>query len=189
VSEGARPAPEVSPWALVTVAVSLAFLVAGIMWPGVAESLLRVLLIGLALGWGAARALGIGLPTDTVWGIYSPFDSAFGDLPPPAVPDVVRRRARALARADGASGGPVQPIPWPVAQDLIHEAARRLESGHGLRLGRPTDAPRIRALVSEATRTLLGLDDSAGTSDPEGAVYRIIPLSRLDAIIDDLERL
>lgn len=186
MSEGDRPARESSPWGLVAVAVSLGFLVGGIIWPGVAESLLRILLIGLALGWGAARALAIGLPTATVYGTFSPFDSDLTDRLPPSIPDVVRRRARALTAADDPERGALRPIPWPVVQDLIHEAARRLEKGHGLRLGRPGDGARIRAMVSESTWTLLGLEGPSGAF--EGA-YHAIPLARLDDIIDDLERL
>lgn len=178
-----------SPWALVAVAVSLGFLVGGILWPGIAESLLRILLAALALGWVAARGLAMGLPSATVHDRYSPFDARLGDLPPPATPDVVWRRARALAAADEPDGSEPRPIPWPVARGLIAEAVRRLEGGHGLRLDRPADAARIRSMVSDATWTLLGHGDPAAARNLDAMTYRPIPLARLDDILDDLERL
>jgi hypothetical protein len=173
----------------VAVAASLGFLIGGILWPGIAESLLRILLAALALGWVAARGLGTGLPAATVHDTYSPFDATLADLSPPATPDVVWRRARALAAADEPRRSDPRPIPWPVARGLIHEALRRLEGGHGLRFDRPADAARIRRMVSEATWALLGQGDLSSDRDLVGVTYRPIPLTRLDDILDDLERL
>jgi hypothetical protein len=189
VSRGSRRAPELSPWGLLAVIVSLAFLAGGTMWPGVAESLLRILLIGLALGWAAARALGIGLPTAWMHDSWSPFESDLAELPPPSIPDVVRRRARALSAVDDPERGTHRPIPGSVARDLADETARRLETLHGLRPGRPKDASRIRAMVSQSTWTLLGLRDADGPREDGGVGDRTIPFARLDDIIDDLERL
>lgn len=75
-----------------------------------------------------------------------------------------------------------------MARDLIHEAARRLEKGHGLKLGRAADADRIQGMVSDATWTLLGVEDDAHAS-PRLLTGRAVPLARLDDIFDDLERL
>ena len=44
-------------------------------------------------------------------------------------------------------------------------------------------------MVSEAHPDAPRAGSAAGTFDADGAVYRMIPLARLDAIIDDLERL
>ncbi|MBW2255673.1 MAG: hypothetical protein JRI25_13875 [Deltaproteobacteria bacterium] len=189
MSETSRPTLKPTPWGMIAVVVSLGFLVGGILWPGNAESLLRLLLTALALGWTAARALGIDLPTATMYDSYSPFDGGLADSSPPSVPYVVRRRARVLAAVDDPDGGTLRPIPWPVARGLIHEAARRLESGHGLRLSCPTDHIRIRPLVSEVTWTLLGLGAPTSTHPAGDTKKRVVPLARLDDILDDLERL
>lgn len=181
--------PERSPWGLVVVLASLAFLVGGILMPGIAETLLRILLAGLALGWVGARALRSDLPATMGPDTYSPFDGDLDDLAHPAVPDVVWRRARALTAADDPDGGASRPIPWPVALSLIYEAERRLEKGHGLKLDRPGDAARIRAVVSDVTCAFLGVGDPASTRDAGEAEHRMIPLTRLSDILDDLERL
>jgi hypothetical protein len=174
---------------MVVVAGSLGCLVGGILWPGIAESLLRVLLASLALGWVAARALGAGLPTATTYKRFSPFDGVLADAPRPATPDVVERRARTVSAADDPNGGSHRPIPWPVTETLLRETARRLEQGRRLRLDRPDDVARIRSTVSESTRTLLGLGDPGGPPGSRDAKERVIPLARLDDILDDLERL
>ena len=189
MSETDRPPLEPTLWELIAVVVSLGLLVSGILWPGNAESLLRILLVALALGWTTARGLGIKLPTATMYDTYSPFDGGLGDTPPTAVPYVVRRRARVLTAVDDPDGGALRPIPWPVARGLIQEAARRLEHGHGLKLSCPTDHARIRPLVSEVTWTLLGLSTPASTHPAGGSRKRAVPLARLDDILDDLERL
>lgn len=189
MSEPERPTEEISPWAVEAVAVSVLFLASGILWPGVAGVLLRVLVVALALGWGAARALRANLPTAAVHDTYSPFDGELADIPSSAIPDVVRSRTRWLTPVDDPKGGALRPIPWPVAQSLVQETARRLEKGHGLRLGNPADTSRIRHMVSEATWTLLGQMDGADTADSGGAKVRAVPLARMDDILDDLERL
>lgn len=177
------------PWSVVTVAGSLGCLVGGILWPGMAETLLRVLLVSLALGWAAATALRMGLPAATTYDTFSPFDGILADAPPPAIPDVVQRRARTVTAIDDPRDGALRPIPWPVAQTLIRETARRLERRWGLRLDRPDDLDRIRPKVSESTWTLLGLGDDVDTPMGSGTRESMVPLARLDDILDDLERL
>jgi hypothetical protein len=189
VSETEPPTAQPSAWAVEAVAVSLVFLVAGILWPGVAGVLLRVLVVSLALGWGAARALRANLPTAAVHDSYSPFDGEPLDIPASAIPDVVWRRARWLTAIDDHRGGDLRPIPWPIARSLIHEAVRRLEKGHGLRFGNPADTARIRHMVSEATWTLLGQGAGADTADLGRIKARWVPLAQMDDILDDLERL
>lgn len=187
MSEEGRPTQGPSPWALVAIAASLGFLVGGLLLPGIAETLLRVFIASLALGWGAARALKAGLPTAVVHDGYSPFDDGLADPSPPAIPDVVRRRARVLVAVDDPDGGALRPIPWEVERSLVQEAARRLEKGHGMMLGNATHAARIRGMVSDATWTLLGRADD-GTFRASLS-ERAIPLARMDDILDDLERL
>ena len=182
-------AAERSPWGALVIVVSLVFLLAGVIWPGVADTLLRVFLWGLALGWVAFRGLGAGIPAATMHDSYSPFDGPPLEVPPSPVPDVVRRRARAVAAIDDPRRGPAGPIPWPVAQGLILEVVRRLEKGHGLRPDLPGDAPRIRRLVSDPTWALLGLEARPGRLDLSGPGDRRVPLARLDDILDDLEKL
>lgn len=188
MNEGDRVIAERSPWGVVVVAGSLGCLVGGILWPGIAESLLRILITSLALGWAAARALRMGLPAATMYDSFSPFDGILADAPPPSVPDVVERRARAVVAVDDPQGSH-RPIPWPVAQTLIRETVRRLEEGRGLRLGRSEDVLRIRRLLSESTWTLLGMGDSTDPSRAGGAKESMVPLAQLDDILDDLERL
>lgn len=189
MKEVTRTTSERSPWGVIVVVGSLGCLVGGILWPGFAESLFRLLLVSLALGWAAARGLSMGLPAATMYDSFSPFEGVLADGSPPSAPDVVQRRARTLVGVDDPDGGAHRPIPWPVAQTLIHETARRLEVGRGLRLNRPEDVPRIRRLVSDSTWTLLGLGDTAGGSTAGGAKEWIVSLARMDDILDDLERL
>lgn len=184
-----QPSGGPTPWGLVTVAVSLGFLVGGILWPGIAESLLRILVVSLALGWTAARALAAGLPSAAVHSTYAPFDATLAESLVPAAPDVVRRRALELTSVDDPEEGPRRPIPWPVARTLIHEAARRLENGHGLRLDSPGDGARIRMLVSDATAALLGLEERPEARSVDEARMRMVPLARIDDVLDDLESL
>jgi len=177
------------PWALVVMGVSVVFLVAGVIWPGIAGSLLRVLLAGLALGFLAFRALGSGLPSATVYDTYSPFEGSLADRSPPSTPDVIRRYARTLSLADDPEAEAGAPVPWPVARELLRELGRRLENGHGLRLEHPTQATRIREMVSAPTRALLGLSGTSGSGAPPHPEDRFIPMADLDDILDDLERL
>ncbi|GMV05885.1 MAG: hypothetical protein AMXMBFR53_21620 [Gemmatimonadota bacterium] len=156
---------ERSPWGVVVVAGSLGCLVGGILWPGFAETLLRVLLASLALGWAAARALGMGLPAATVHDTFSPFEGTLTETAQPPIPDVVERRARPLVAIDDPRGGPDRPIPWPVLQSLAAEARRRLE-----RRRRPGPA-------------------APGGTGLGGGEDWTVPLARLDDILDDLEKL
>lgn len=176
------------PWGQVATVASLALLSGGLIWPGAAEVLFRVLVVGLALGFLARRGLEGGLPTARVEDAYSPFDGSGADRTPPAAPEVLLEAGRPLSALDDPSRARTASIPWPVARRLIHEATRRLEEGHGLRPDRPTDARRIRAQLSEPTRTLLGLDEPPGRA-PLYPEDRIVPLSRLDQVLDDLEGL
>lgn len=177
------------PWALVAMLVSVAFLVAGVIWPGLAGSLLRVLMAGLALGFLASRALGLGLPSATVYDTYSPFEGSLADRSPPSAPDVVRQRAQLLSRADDPEAEAGEPVPWPVARELLRELGRRLENGHGLRLEHPTQATRIREMVSAPTRALLGLSETSGSGASRHPEDRFIPMADLDDVLDDLEKL
>lgn len=177
------------PWGLIVMIASLTLLAAGVMWPGIAESLLRVLLTGLALVFVVVWALRMGLPTATVHDAYSPFGAGVADAPPITIPEVVRERAEALAVCDDPDRARASRIPWPIARGLLGEAVRRLEAEHGLRLDDPGHAARIRSMVSEPTRVLLGLDGTAGARDAPHPEDRHVPLAGLDDILDDLERL
>jgi hypothetical protein len=167
---------------------SVALLVVGILWPGYAESLLRLLLAGLALGYVASRALDAGLPSATVHDRYSPFLGRAPDTGP-SLPDVVRERRRMLRAADDPESQARALVPWPMARRLLHEITRRLAGAHGLCPDHPDDTRRIWEMVSEPTRTLLGLTGPGRSPDGSHEEDRSVPLGGLDDILDDLERL
>src|SRR5690606_753020 len=170
--------PPIGPLGVATVVVSLAFLLAGIMWPQAASALLRLLLVTLALGYVAGRAYRALLPVSATRS-YSPFDAPGAARPAPAAPHALRRLTAELGAANDARRARHTEIPRPVQWALVAEAARRLAEHHGLQLHDPDHHARIRALVSEPTWRLI---------DPGGS-REIVPLSRLDVILDDLEKL
>lgn len=179
-----------SPLGGATIVLSLAFLLAGIAWPQGAEALLRMFVASLALGFVAVRTYRAGLPVRTVEDSYSPFDGSAAPRPPAAAPEAIRELTEGLAAADDEECAERTPIPWPVRRRLVQEASRRLSERHGLRLDEPDHHPRIRSLVSEATWLLLRPPEPESGPGSRSAVReRPVPLSRLDLVLDDLERL
>jgi hypothetical protein len=77
-------------------------------------------------------------------------------------------------------------IPADARRILEAEASRRLAEHHGLSPLRPADLDRIRSLVSDATLALLR---AAPMRDAGSATLGSIPMSRLESILDDVERL
>jgi len=172
------PDPPIGPLGIATIVVSLAFLLAGILWPQAASALLRLLLVTLALGFVAGRAYRALLPVSATRS-HSPFDALGLARPAPTAPHALRRLTAELGAADDARRAGRTEIPRPVQWAVIDEAARRLAEDHGLHLHDPDHHARIRALVSEPTWRLI---------DPGGS-RELVPLSRLDVILDDLEKL
>lgn len=183
----ADPDPPVGPFGIAAIVVCVAFLAAGIAWPQAAESLLRLLMVTLAGGFVAARAWR-ALPARTTRDAYSPFDGTART--PAEAPQVLRTLTTELRAADHDRAARRTPIPWPVRRTVIGEAARRLAERHGLDLEDPEQHARIRSLVSEATWLLIdprGRERRPGTRATAGS--RLVPIARLDSILDELETL
>lgn len=180
--------PVLGPFGFVVTGTSLAFLVAAIVWPQAAETLLRILVVAAGCGFLLDRAHRAGLPERMIDDSFSPFRSRAGGPGPRAVPHVVRAFGDEVRAADDPRLARRTEIPWMVARTVGREVVRRLAEHHGLRLDRREDHPRIRRLLSEPTWLLVAPaayeDDAEGTSS-----YGAVPLSRLEPILDDLERL
>jgi hypothetical protein len=171
-------------------AVSCGYLAVGIAWPHVAERMLQMLLVTLALAFVGARIYRSGLPALMTQDTYSPFERRADESPPSTSPTAIRVLAGQIAAADDPRGAARAPIPGAAAQVVATEASRRLAEHHGLNLLDPTDHGRVRELLSQPTWALLEPTlptptAEAGSSAPRGAV----PLSELARILDDLERL
>jgi hypothetical protein len=167
-----------------------AFLLAGILLPGVAEILLRLYLFTLAGGFVAIRAWDADLPSRATLDAYSPFTDEGAARPPPEAPPAIRRRASLLRATDDPGRAGRTPVPVSVKWAVLDEASHRLAEGRGLDLNDPDHHARIRSLVSEETWRLVrppGSDEVAGSllhpDDPP------VTLDRLPSILDDLERL
>lgn len=180
--------------------ISLAFVAAGIAWPQAAASLLRLMLATVALVYVAGGAWRSLMHVRTGSKQRSPFEGIITNRRPPVVPQAVRRLAAQFGGAADPHIMQQRPIPWPVRRTLVAELARRLADHHGLDLEDPVHHARIRSLVSASTQLLIlgaGTDAHAPTRSDEHtrAGTRAkesgpdIPLSRLNEILDDLEKL
>lgn len=185
--------------------ISIAFVAAGIAWPQAAASLLRLMLATVALVYVAGRAWRSLMHVRTGTKQHSPFERIISKRPPPVVPQAVRRLAAQLGGAADPRIVERRPIPWRVRRTLVAEATRRLADHHGLDLDDPVHHARIRSVVSESTQLLIlgaGIEAHAahapaparsdehmraGTRAKESGPD--IPLSRLNEILDDLEKL
>ncbi|MGD2068902.1 MAG: hypothetical protein PVI57_09550 [Gemmatimonadota bacterium] len=181
--------PAVGPFGLVVTGTSLAFLVAAVVWPQAAEMLLRILVVAVACGFVLARAHRAGLPERMTDESFSPFRSRAEGPGPRAVPLVVRAFGEEVRAADHPRVARRTEIPWVVARTVGREVSRRLAEHHGLRLDRREHHPRIRGLLSEPTWHLVAPTASEEEVDAGTSSYGSVPLSRLEPILDDLERL
>lgn len=184
----ARPA--VGPLGVAMIIASLAFLAAGIVWPQAAEVWLRLLLVTLAVGFVAGRAHEALLTVGTRPDFSSPFHGHATTRSPPAAPAALRDLTRELRAADDERRAGRAEIPRSVRWTIIDEASRRLAEHHGLSLDEPAHEASIRELVSGSTWSLIHPSGPAPRPGPRppGAGQRV-PLSQLDRILDDLERL
>jgi hypothetical protein len=177
----------VGSFGLFAIIASLASLAAGIVWPQAAGALLRLLLATLALGYVLRRLYQTVGPVATSRHVGSPFEGEAGTGAPAPVPEGLRRFTAQVGGAGDARLAEWKPIPRQVRETVVAEAGRRLAERRGLRLERPADHPAIRALLSEPTWLLIRPDRSGGGEARDDR--RAVPLSRLGAILDDLERL
>jgi len=134
--------------------------------------------VTLALGFVASRAYRALLPVAATRS-YSPFDALGAARTTPAAPHTLRKLTAELGAANEARRARHTAIPRPVRWAVIDEAARRLAEHHGLHLHDPDHHARIHALVSEPMWLLI---DPGESREP-------VPLSQLDVILDDLEKL
>lgn len=166
--------------------LGVAVLAAGLLWPHLALTFLQALLVVLALGYVGARIYRSRLPGALSSDSYSPFAGQTTGPRPATSPPAVRKLTTFLQAVEDPEAARRAPIPAEACRILAAEASRRLTEHHGLSPLRSDDHGRIRALVSEATWTLLP------TEPTKGAVQAVVgagSLAHLENILDDVERL
>ena len=169
------------------VVVVVGFLVAAVLWPHAADGLLRLLLATLAIGYIGVRGHHVMPPI--IRDPYSPFGRDPLVTNPAAAPLPLRKLIGALQAAD-ATGPKGRIIPGAICAFVRDEAARRLARKHRLDLDEPRHHAQIRSLVLEPTWLLIrpALSPEQPLSHAHGRSCAV-PLSQLDRILDDLERL
>lgn len=184
-----------APLALVTVMVSGAFLLAGVLLPQAADALLRLLLATLAAVYVFSRGYEILAGVRSGDAAYSPFQDPEAGNAPPTAPRPVRNLAAQLTAADDPERARDSAIPTAVRAVLLEEAGRRLQERHGLDPRESSHGPAVRALVSEPTWKVIrpvGAGEGAGSDAAEsngGGLADRVPLARLPEILDDVEAL
>lgn len=174
------------PASIVVVAGSVGAVSAGLIWPHLAGSFLRIFVTIGALSIMATSVVRARLPRTLVSAQYSPFDGQAQPRPPADTLGGVRKLRSILRAADDPEDAARAPIPDVVRRILAAHAARRLAEGHGLRLNTPSDHDRIRDLLSDPTWTLVRPSAERG---PSPVMSNPIPQARLEAIMDELEQL
>jgi hypothetical protein len=169
-------------------ATGVIFLVAAIILPEAADGLLRLFVATLAFVVVGVRAFQAVLPVRTAQDFYSPFEDDVSPRDAAPAPQLLRTLRAELDGADDAAIARRKAVPSVVRDLVMEEAGRRLSEGHGLLLNDAAHHDRIRALVSAATWGLIRPSIAArGAADP--SVATAVPLSQLDLILDDVERL
>lgn len=166
--------------------LSVATLVAGVLWPHLATTFLTALVAALALGYVGALIHRSGLPTAQWSDTYSPFDAVASPSDALTSPPAVLRMTTLLQPVTDPEAADRASIPGQARRILEAEASRRLAEHHGLSPLRPGDLDRIRALVSDATWELLGADPTRGAGPDRAS---LMPMSHLETILADVERL
>jgi hypothetical protein len=185
---GSGAEPSLGPVGIAVIGTGVAFILAGIAWPQAADTLLRMLLAALVLVLVVGKAYGAVLPARMTRKFYSPFDGAAGGRPRPDAPEALRKWTRELDAADDPRRAQQAGVPAAVRWCVTDEVSRRLAERHGLSLVDANDHPAIRALVSEPTWRLVRPSGAESTPRPDAGSSRV-PLSRLERILDDLEKL
>ncbi len=166
--------------------VSVAFLLVGLAWPGLAVRLLQGLLVTLAFAYVGVRVYRAELPKAMTGDEYSPFDGVRESRPPSASPAAIRGLTAQLRAVEDAEASRRVPIPSAAHRILADEVFRRLSEHHGLSFRDPADHARIRALVSDPTWALVR---SGSTGERALALRDPVSLIHLTKILDDVERL
>ena len=169
--------------ATAAVAASLSAVAIALLWPAVAETVLRLLLAVLAAGAAA------WLLSRVVWPVASdltaaPFRTPDEEHVDRQIPAGLRRLVDELSIDARATGGA---IPYSISSTLRAEVTRRLADNHGLDPRAPAHANRVRALVSPPTWDLFQTPPKTG--DLWRRLDKPVHLRHLRTILDDLERL
>jgi hypothetical protein len=168
---------------------SMAFLGAGILAPGIAEVLLRTYIVVLATGFLASRCYQSGLPSRKSTDIYSPFTGERASHSPPETPPEIRRLAMELQGLDNPTQAEREVIPLELRRAVITELSHRLSERHGLDLTNPNHHPAIQEIVSHTTWRLVRSGRPTGMRGGTESGQPPIPIARLSAILDELEKL
>lgn len=167
-------------------ALSLAVLTAGLLWPHLALVFFQSLVTALALAYVGARIHRARLPTALASDTYSPFDSGGSGPRRSGSPPGVRRLSTLLQSAADPGTAERALIPPDVRRILVAEASRRLAEHHGVRLDRPDGHERARDVLADATWSLVRAER---TKDARWIEIESVPMSLLEEVLDDVERL
>lgn len=162
---------------------------AGLLWPEVAGSLLRVGLVAAAAGGVVVVAGRLLRPMAGARDPRSPFDRLRTTRVPAEAPAGLRRLEASLEVADAGRTRSGDVIPFAIEGRVRSEASRRLYRDHGLDLGKPADHERVRALISPALWSLIGPDPRPVRRGRPVGPARRVPIDHLPRILDDLEQL
>jgi hypothetical protein len=157
-----------------------AVLVAALIWPNLAMVFLQALVVVVAIAYVGARVYGSDLPAALETDNYSPFEDQRAEAERPPNLPAIRDLADLLRFVEDPGVAALAPIPTAARRIIYAAAVRRLSDHHGLSLRRPADHPRIRALVSDASASLL-LPAEPGQDS--------VPISLLEDVLDDVDRL
>ena len=184
-----RPNLTERPADFAAVLVSAIFVALGLASPQAADLLLRLFFVTVALGYVALHAFRTLLPVTSSERIYSPFDGRLSQSAPAAVPLPLRDIELELEAAESAWGERRRTIPDATVERIRKEVAKRLIQRHALNLHDSTHHPRIRALVSEPTWSLLLSLPYRRASSRSAFAPPPVPLAELNRVLDDLEKL
>lgn len=174
---------------LAVVTTSGAFVLAGIVWPQAADSLLRLLFATLAAGFITVRAYRRIQSAAASEELYSPFDDESDVQVSAAAPRPLLTLARQLSAADDVRAAERKAIPPAALLTIRTEAERRLTEHHRLALLDPDDHLRIRPLVSDRMWRIIRPDLAGAGPGGRPASLPMVPLSELGRVLDELERL
>ncbi len=169
------------------VLVSLGFFAAGIVWPGLAERMLQLQVVTVAILYIGGRGYRSRLPTQSKHKAYNPFEGGYANRPVPTAPSAIRSLAAQLEGLADVESASRVPIPDGARRTITTEIERRLSDHRGVALDDPDHHETIRALVSEETWLLLaplrtGGGRSLALQDP-------VPITHLNRILTDVESL
>ena len=172
--------------AIGAVVATVATVVLGVVWPGGADVLLRVLVAGLVIGFAVVHAtrasFRLARPQST-----SPFDRRAVPDDVPAVPRDLQALTRELEWSHESRVEPM--VSLAIRSRVRREAAARLAEHHGLRLTDPAQHGRVQALVSRPMWALIAPPPRPTNPRLPVVLEVAVPAGELDRILDELEQL